>query len=457
MRIRLRLESRLALLIGSVFGLPAVFLIPPAVTFDGPSHYFRSLQVSRGGIWPQVFSDRAVGGILPKSHVEFINSQWESYWTRHDFGTLAEWSASSSRSLEATGNVRVEFTNTAVYSPANYALQALGMGISGLFSASPLSAHRAACLLNLAGYLAAVVSALELLPRFHKGALILVSFPLAMIQAASVSADAINFAMPLLLLAYAWNLRERRERASGRDMAIVLALGMLVVLLKPNAAAALTCLWLIPARHFSSGLAKTAALCAYFACAAAVWFAWNRANMNVDVARWFEPSRPQLSVQKAWFFGDPRRFIHPLWHFLANDMIRQWPHMYAGVGGWIPPRLYGGLSWLSLICLAGLAGSGSWNRRIDWIWAAGMGLQSFAVLTLIALALWISFGTVEMDYIPGFTGRYLHLATAGFAITWAELFHAKLPRLRDGLSWIALAANCAGLTAILVSIASRTA
>jgi hypothetical protein len=457
MSIRLRLESRLALLFGALFGIPAVVLVPPAVTFDGPSHYFRALQVAEGRMRPEHYSDRAVGGALPRSHVDFVNSLWESYWARHDFGTLPEWSALSARSLRDTGTTRVEFTNTAVYSPANYAFQAAGMRVASWVSPSPLAAHRAACLGNLAGYLAVVVAALELLPRFRWGALILATCPLSLIQAASVSADATNFAVPLLVLAGAWRLRDSPARAPAAGLALVLAAGLVTALLKPTALASLACIALIPERHFGSRLAKAACLGAYFACALAAWYAWNRASMNVDVARWFEPGRSPVAAQKAWFQADPRRFLAPFRYFLAHDLASQWPHMFCDVGGWIPPGLYRRLSWLSFVFFAGLLACGSWNGPADWVWAGGMALQSFAILSLIALALWLSFGTTEMFFVPGLTGRYLPLVAAGFAAAVHEAWHARLPGLRRSLSWAALAANGAGLTAILASIGSTTA
>jgi hypothetical protein len=458
MSVRLRLESRLALLVGALFGLPAVFLVPPAATFDGPSHYFRALQVSQGRMRPEYYSETAVGGTLPRSHVDFVNTLWRSYWVGRDFGTIPGWSALAARSLKDAGATRVEFTNTAIYSPANYALQATGMRAASWLTPSPLAAHWAACLCNLAGYLGLVVAAIELLPRFRWGALLLATCPLAVIQAASVSADPINFAAPLLVMASAWRLRAQAARASAVDLAVVLSAGLVTVLLKPTAAASLACVALIPGRHFGPRRAKFGYLCAYFLCAAGAWYAWNRANMNVDVARWFEPDHPPLAAQKAWFIGDPRRFIEPFRYLLlANDLAPQWPHMFCDVGGWIPPGLYKPLSWLSLVVLAGLVACGSWREPADWRWAAVLAFQSFAILFLVALALWVSFGTVGAHHVPGFTGRYLPPIAMGLAAAGAEAWHSGLPRLRLGLSWAALAANCVGLTAILASIASRTA
>jgi hypothetical protein len=73
------------------------------------------------------------------------------------------------------------------------------------------------------------------------------------------------------------------------------------------------------------------------------------------------------------------------------------------------------------------------------------------------LALWLSMGTPGIGYVLGLTGCCLRLVAAGFAAAWTEACPRASPWLCSGLSWAAPAANGAGLTAILASIASRTA
>jgi hypothetical protein len=62
-----------------------------------------------------------------------------------------------------------------------------------------------------------------------------------------------------------------------------------------------------------------------------------------------------------------------------------------------------------------------------------------------------------MGYVPLFVGRYLLPVVLGLGIAFAEVWRPGFPGLRRGLFWLALAGNCAGLTAILVSIGSRVA
>jgi|CZKI01.1.fsa_nt_gi hypothetical protein len=459
MKPLLRTESWLALLIGLLFGVPAVVLVPPAVTFDGPSHYARALQVSEGHMRAERISERAAGGTIARSHFEFLNTLlWAYYWKPgHEYMDRARWEALSRQDERVPGTVLVEFTNTAIYSPANYLFQALGMRLAAALSQAPLLANWMGCLFNLAGYLVLVVIAIECSPHFQRGILLLASSPLLVIQASSLSADAINFSLPLLVLAWTWRLTVRDVRHPARELACVLALGILVTLLKPVLFAMLPCLFLIPARRFGGkGLAKAAALTAYCLLVAGVWIAWNRANFDIDVARWYHPERPPMSVQRQWFLGNPLRFSDPFLFTLRHDLPAQWPHLYGDPGDWVSRGAYRFNAVLSLVFLAGFLGCASWSERPSRVWADGMLVVSFALVFVTALTLWLAFGTVSMGYVPGLVGRYLFLPVLALGMAWAEVFHDGLRRMRSLLFWAALAANAAGLAAIVVPVAMLT-
>jgi hypothetical protein len=452
------LESSLALLIGVLFGIPAVVLVPPVVTYDGPNHYLRALQVSEGQLRAERFSERAVGGTLPVSHADFLNTLLRNYYwgNKADYMDRRQWEAISGQYERVPGTRRVEFTNTAIYSPVNYAFQALGMRLADALSPSPLLANWLGCLFNLAGYLLVVVLAIECTPRFRRGLLLLSASPLLILQAASLSADAVNFALPLLVLAWAWRLRVQEVEHPAGEIAGILALGLLAALLKPTLIAILPCLLLVPARRFGGGgLAKVAVLLAYFLAAAAVWHAWNRANFDVDVGRWYVPARETLAAKKQWFHEHPLGFARPFLAVLSHDLADQWPHFYGDPGDWVPRGAYSLNAALSLVFLAGFLGCASWSGSPNRAWAAAMLAMALAQIFLTALALWLAFGSVGMPVVPRFVGRYLFVPVLGIGMAWAEMFHGGFPRARSLLFWAALAANAAGLAAIVAPAALR--
>jgi uncharacterized membrane protein len=415
--------------------------------------------VSEGHLRAERFSERAVGGILPSSHTDFLNSLLRSYYWSHNASFLnrGQWEAISSQEERVPGTRRVEFTNTAIYSPVNYAFQALGMRLADALSPSPLLANWVGCLFNLAGYLLLVVLAIECAPRFRRGILLLSSSPLLLVQAASLSADAINYALPLLVLAWAWRLRVCEVAHPARELAGALSLGLLVALLKPNLAAMLACFLLVPARRFAgAGLARAAGLSAYFLAVAGIWIAWNRANLDVDVARWYVPSREALSAKKQWFLANPIGFARPLAGVLTHDLTGQWSHFYGDPGDWVSSAVLRLNAALSLVFLAGFLGCASWIGAPSRAWAAGMLGTALVQIILTALALWLAFGAVGTDVVPRFVGRYLFVPVLGFGMAWAEMFHRGYPRARSLLFWAALAANAAGLAAIVAPMAART-
>jgi uncharacterized membrane protein len=451
----LGLEMRLLLGIGALFGVASILIVPPASVYDAPSHYFRALQVSEGTLRPEKYSERAAGGMLPRGHVEFVNTLWGQYWAQHSFGSPREWDGLSKKFAADTDRARVEFTNTSVYSPANYVFQSVGIRLSMAFGNSPIRAHRTACLFNLGGYLLIVAAAIGRLPRYQKGFLLAATTPLNLWQAASVSADAINFAIPLLLFAWILHLRSETSAKPLRGVAVAMGIGMLLALLKPNAIVLLASLLFIPGRCFGRGPVKYWVLAPYFLCAAGLWLAWNHANLTIDIARWYQPELPDMSVQKQYFISHPLSFVAPFFRFIIHGLPDQLAPAYATVGAVIPESVYRGLAYLALVFAVGFVACPSWEGRADWMWSAGMLLQSLAILVAIALALWLALGHPADPMIPGFGGRYLPVPIFCASLAWAEASHRGLPRLRNGLFWVAIGANCAALTVMISSIASR--
>ena len=110
-----------------------------------------------------------MGGELPKGHIEFINTLWNSYWGSNNFGTLSSWRSLGVKCQAETALQRVQFTNTAFYSPVNYLFQVVGMVAARFVTSSPLPTHQAACFTNVIAYVAILVVAIELMPQFPTG------------------------------------------------------------------------------------------------------------------------------------------------------------------------------------------------------------------------------------------------------------------------------------------------
>jgi uncharacterized membrane protein len=450
-----RYRAWISLGAAAILGVIAVVLVPPAITYDGPSHFFRAVQVSEGHLRADRYSDVQVGGTLPARFVEFVNPLWQSYWVGHDFGTRDGWSKRAHLAEGFDRRERVEFTNTAVYSPLNYLLPAIGMRLAGWFSRSPLWASRFACLFNLGGFLAITGLAVSLMPRFKEGVLLVATCPLVVIQAASTSTDGINVALPLLMLALVWNLRDGGTLLSRKKAYAALVVGLGVALLKPTSIVCLGCALLIPSVCLGGERRKWACLAGYYLAALGLWFFWNGAYTDIDIARWFYPGRPALSVQRHWFFEDPLRVLRAYVYWIRYDGPIQWPHLYAGVGGWIPSSLQAAFAWPSIGFLAGLLCCSYWERKADRVWSLSVTFLGVGLVSFTALTLFLSFGQPSDVSISGLADRYLIVPVVCFAMAWSEVFHGRFERARSVVFWATLLLNASCTAAILAPIGTR--
>jgi len=209
---RLRLESRCMAVVALLVGAVAIVVVPPVSTFDAPGHYFRSEVISRGHFRPTQYSDRQLGSAIATRHTRFVNTLWFNYWNLKRLMTLREWADLARIQPGDDKRVRQELTNIAVYSPANYIPQSIAMAVNRISGGSPLSGSRSACTLNLLLYIALVIFALQKLPRFQTGLLLVATSPFLLIQAATLSSDGINFAVPLCVFALVWKSPRQRGR-----------------------------------------------------------------------------------------------------------------------------------------------------------------------------------------------------------------------------------------------------
>ena len=323
-------------------------------------------------------------------------------------------------------------------------------------SPSPLLADRLGCLLNLLGYAFLGVLILELSPGFHRGLVLIATCPLLILQAASLSADPLNVTLPFLALVGWWRLGFTEDRPRRLALAALGVLGLGLCLLKPTAAALLPCFALLPRRLLGgSSLGKAALLGAYLGLAAGVWYGWNHAALTIDVARWFDPSRPPIAVQRQAFASDPASFLPPFVRTLLHAAPRLGPQLLSYPGDWVPARVNALTAALSFVALAALVLGSPLGTKATGAWMTGLGLVAASSLTAIGLALWLAFGSPGMPEIPGLVGRYLYVPALALALLASALVGDRWARLRAGLFGCGLASNAVALTVLLHVILTR--
>lgn len=450
---RLRFESRCFLAIGLLFGFMAVVFIPPVSTFDGPGHFFRAVDISRGHFRSIRYSERHLGGPIPGRYDRFVQTLWSSYWSGHRFLTLSEWAAIT-RVKYGDTNPKIEgWTNTAVYSPANYFPQSIGIAVSNMISRSPLWAHRAACALNLLVFLALITWALETMPRGRTILLLLALSPFVLIQAATVNIDGINLAVPVCLFALVWKMRTDSPTGNHKELIALTCVALWLALLKPPNIICLGFLLFVPGAHFDGRFRKVVWLAATLAVAAVFWNVWNKPYLDVNVNGWFDPSHPPVRYQKAWLLQHPTDFLDSFRLFLIESFPHQWKNFYSDLGRWAPDwalHLLGQLCYwfLAVLLLMPIQG----KSRDRW-WAAITLTHAAALLFIMSLALWIVSGVKYTGVIPFLGGRYLFLFYCLSLVAWSELAGVRIHKVERPLLVIGLAINLVGLGSILISTA----
>ena len=453
---RLKVESWIAIAFVAFFGGGCLLLVPPLITYDGPGHFYRSVQVSEGTLRPDKASAVDVGGTVPKRYGSFVDVLWNSYWEKHNFGNRRYWAALSRETAPDGGRRRIAFTNIAIYSPENYVFQALGIRCGKAFSRSPLLAERLAGVCNLLGYLLIIVLALEAMPFFERTLLLVATSPLLIVQAASVSADGINFALPALLLAFVARFRFVGPNGLRSSVWGVLLLAFAVAQLKPLSLCFSGIVILIPAEAFGGFWKKSLVLGTLAVAVVASWWWWNHPYFDVDLPRFFDSRNHSSALTKAWFLKNPLRFLPALKDSLAHETWGEWTAFFGSVGGWITAGAIKYQAALSVVLLLSILACGSSKGPVDPVWAGSLLLQALVLFCGTALVLWLSYATVGERKVPYLGGRYLFLVYFVFLLSVAEFTKRFLPAWTSKCLWPGLAANAAFLVFLLGGLGART-
>ena len=182
-----------------IMGIIQFFAIPIFKTPDEGAHFLRSYELSMGYLVSEKKFDDMNNAQVGRELPEALNFGSEVNWTNiklYDLEKLAQYS------IDQDKQTFIGFSNTALYAPATYLPQVLGIKLVSLFSNNALVIAYAARLFNW------LITGLILLFAIHyipigKKLLFLVSFlPMNMQQFNSMSPDAFTFALCMGMVAF---------------------------------------------------------------------------------------------------------------------------------------------------------------------------------------------------------------------------------------------------------------
>lgn len=400
--------SKLFLAIALPLGGLLCVLTPPFMVPDEQAHFFRAYQLSQGGLLAERF-DGGVGGNLPKSLVDssivlignLPGQPGAKVQKKLIFAEL-------SRPHKADDRTNIHFENTALYSPIAYLPTSIGVGMGRVLDASPLVMLYLGRLFTMLAWVGLTFLAFRLIPIARWVFLVVALAPMAIFQAASVSADALT--LSLCFVATAWFVRLCLQTTTVTKKQWVATIGLVLVLgcvKQPYALLGLLFV-AIPAKQLAvQTISRWQWVGSVVGALGATAGGWYLISKNFFMQSPFLLDRVlQPDQQLVYMLQHPLGFMKTivLTHFAgAGDTnIRE----IVGVFGWLDAPMPFWAVLLYIGCLAVAVGFAYREQRIPrfqrWV-MAGLAL---AVVLAIDFLLYMYWNAVGAPVIMGIQGRY---------------------------------------------------
>jgi len=424
------------LVVGLSSMLAMCWLTPPFQVPDEQQHFYRSYQISRLELRPEVRGGQA-GAVLPDSLPALVMQSLGSL-EPHRHRTVprvpfTQTVADLAQPLNADEAHFVPFTGAALYAPLAYTPQALAIAIGRHAGWGPLGMLCAARCANALAAIALTAWALSLLSAGRLAGLVIALLPMTQFMTASVSPDALTIAGGFLVAALLQSLLDDQQwgwrRRIGWLGAALLLCAVKVVYLPVLAVGAIS-LWtrcIMPAASVrkaffwqaATAVATTALIAAWFLYRAGAETGGESVPVGVNATEQLaylrdNPLMPAMVVLRALYLGG--------FHLLATT---------SGLLGWLnvslPPVLHALAAAALVISLLQPAS----NTKPGWLASGYVLALVFASFVLIELALYVAWTPVGAPMAQGVQGRYLTplLPLAVLAIAW------RMPtRQRDSVS-----------------------
>jgi uncharacterized membrane protein len=270
--------------LGLPIGILYAFVLPPFQVPDETAHLARLYSVSEGVCVSSPDID------IPKSYAD-LGEQYPAWLERHgkiSIGDLRNSLHMPANDSVMAGNGRQRsldgYINQNLYPCLPYVPAAVVLNVGRRLGFSALALMYLSRLSNLAFYLLLTFFALRLLPDFRWVLFCVALLPMAMQQAASVSADSAGFALSFLLCAYVFRLAfAQHPEVIGVLQYAVLGTLILLVALSRSMLAVVVLPLVIPTARFGSTRNRWCAIVAYALLGVLSMASWqhvNRANFE---------------------------------------------------------------------------------------------------------------------------------------------------------------------------------
>lgn len=384
------------------------FLIAPMQAPDESRHFLRACQFAQGQILPEIDPNtHKAGGLLPAAAVDFVRDKMNPEYYRNEdrlhsiAARLRALNAAAQHQAPLSQQEFGVFPGSAIYFPALYLPQTVGIRLARLFTYKVYLWFYAARVANAVTAIGLIFLALLLARGYRLVLLIPAILPMSLYQISSVSSDAEFISVSILFVA----LSIRFVGSDGRALrGALIACLFLLTLGKPVYLP--FALLLLPAYKrlgWRRAILFCAGVIAFCSCAYVAWSYFVRPIFAM-AARDFESRNP--SAQVGYILTHPVGFLIALRHTVIWDsstMIRSMIGDFGWVGMPLPLWFYHltyGFFAIILLCLFL-----NWKQiRISKFLSGGF--AAAGALLAIALAGYVLWCPVGSNVIGQLQGRY---------------------------------------------------
>jgi uncharacterized membrane protein len=424
------------LIVAILWGITNIILTPPFQVPDEPAHFYKSLHIAGGNLFPEN-SDNQVGGYFPKGTNRivalFYRGPQDSDYHIH----LHDLAEASKIRPDTSAVTFIQFPNTARILPVPYFPQAFGIMIGKLFFNSPLVWFYAGRLFNLLTWIGFIFFAIKIIP-VHKWTMVLLALlPMHINLAASQSADAFTNAISFLGIAIFLRLIFSKDYMSWKSVFWMLLVLLLVSLSKNVYITIALLFFLIPKTKFRAiGFYRIAllllafiAILGFLAGSFYTSKVYHLVDPGVSFFPHFADSVPPVDhlKQLRFILTNPMEYL-----FILTDSIRnQWRDLiYSGIGvlGWLNvplPFWYYSFMAVTVLCMAFFESS----ENIAVNMKRKLLILSMVISTIILIYTisYLTWTPVGQNTIDGLQGRYfipiLPLVFLLFYNCWLKIPH----------------------------------
>ncbi len=368
-------------------------VMPISKGHDETIHWYKVYEQAEGrflGTQEQVYLPK---GVIQAFQIEDIQTKETSYTSIFE------------EKEDTIDDQRVTLrTRTATYSPITYLPQIISVKITSLFINNATILAYIARLSNIVVCLLLLYKAIKIIP-YGKNVILLISLiPIAIEGFSTISADGMTISSSILLISYILKLREERQTLiTGKQIAILGVLSVVVAISKTVYLPLVGMLFLLPKEKFQSTKKKNLILVGLLSVAALVDIGWYFMNGLTTTA-----INNAAIIQKGILMTDPIGTIQLFLYTMISRFSIYFNEVFGGKLGWNEYVDILMVPYLLAFTLFAVSICGKEKKtNFSVLEKIGIGMVVIAIIGLVFLAMFIEWSVPGLEYIAGVQGRYL--------------------------------------------------